>query len=171
MSEKTPALPEGQTHTNFNAPLEELRPNQGKDLALYAEAVCNTIDHMYQKAIDKRNYERRGIQDGELDKELVHLLAQDVPEAVEELGDRLEEARDIEENIQGRTPDTIDYSDNRAEKFLENYREAEGLYREAFKLMGREIGGQSLAEFLDDQYRIGLLDNFKEVPDPRPDHR
>lgn len=171
MSEKRPALPEGQTHTNFNAPLEELRPDQGRDLTLYAEAVCETIEHMYQKAMNKHRYERKGISDGELDKELVHLLAQDVPEAVEELGDRLEEARELEENIQGSTPDTIDYSDGRVEDFIENYREAEGLYRHAFELMGREVGGQSLPEFLDDQYRMDFMDNVMEVPDPRADHR
>jgi len=69
----------------FDAPLKNTRLD-GDRLVFMAESVKDTVDRLYVKSRDKRALDTRGISDGDLDKELVYLVTQYVPEALEDLG-------------------------------------------------------------------------------------
>lgn len=172
MRDDRPALPEApETYTDFDAPLKSSRID-GDHLVRLAESVNDTVETFYQKAKDKRELDNKGISDGEVDKEVVYLATQYVPEAVENLGDAIGEARDIEEALEGKNGIGIEHLDpEEEEEFLESYREAEGLYREVFQQLGRYIEGQPVTEFVDDRYHVNPEDSISEVPDPRPDFR
>lgn len=172
MGDERPALPEGtETYTDFDAPLKNTRLD-GDRLVFMAESVKDTVDRLYVKSRDKRALDTKGISDGDLDKELVYLVTQYVPEALEDLGDAIGEARDIEKALEGKSSIGIEHLDPEDEKeFLESYREAEGIYREVFQQLGRRVDGRPVIEFVDEHYRQNLYEDVGDVPEPRPDSR
>ncbi|QKQ98957.1 hypothetical protein GKQ38_05600 [Candidatus Nanohaloarchaea archaeon] len=168
MAEEPPALPSSDDILELPSGDETINPEPGysKDLVEQAEEVRELVNSTYQKAMDRRNLDNRGIDDEGLDEELVTAMALEIPEAVEELGREIERAREVERSIAG--PGDTEVSDSiYEEEFLENYREAEGVYREVFQQMDQPVGGRNMVEYLDNRYRIDFVDCFKEVPDPR----
>lgn len=171
MRDDVPALPEGpESYTDFDAPLRSSRLD-GDHLVRLAESVNDTTERLYLRSQDKRERDNEGISDPDLDKEIVYLATQYVPEALEDLGDMIEEAREMEKALEGDNSG-LDHLDlEKEEEFMEKHREAEGLYREAFQQLGRYMNGQTVTEFVDEHYRLDMEDSIKEVPDPRPDFR
>lgn len=170
MEDGTPELPQGQTYSSYEPGIEDIRPHHGEHLLKLAEATNDTVEAMYQKAIDRSNLDRKGINEGELDRELVNLMARDVPEAIEDLGEEIEKARELEQMI-GQGSLEKQSNENEIEDFLSRYREAEGLYREVFQRLGKPVNGQPMAEYLSERYRLDTLDCVGDIPEPRPDFR
>lgn len=171
MSDERPALPEGlKTYTDFDAPLMDSRID-GDYLVRLAESVNDTVEPFYLRSQDKRALDTEDLSDGSLDKELVYLAVEYVPEALEDLGDAISEARGIERALEGTRSD-LDHVDPEEEReFLESYREAEGIYREIFQQLGREVDGRPVSEFIDDSYDVNPIDAVGNLPEPRLDFR
>ncbi|MFB6192954.1 MAG: hypothetical protein ABEK00_01780 [Candidatus Nanohaloarchaea archaeon] len=165
-----PALPEGKTYQDFRDPLRDAPVDFGDHLLRLAESVNETVEKLYHETVTRKEMEERDIEDGELDKEIVYMAYEHVPEALEDLGEEIEEAREIEKALRGLNVETQTASWEE-DDFLEKYREAEGLYREAFQHLGRPVDGRNVIEYIDDRYRLDLGEAFKEVPEPRPDFR
>lgn len=171
MSDDHRALPAGpETYTDFNAPLKDSRLD-GEYLVRLAESVNDTVERFYLRSQDKRALDTEDLSDGELDKELVYLATQYVPEALEDLGSKIEEARSIERALEGRNTDLEHLDPEEEADFLEGYREAEGIYREVFQQLGRHVDGQPVSEFIEDSYHVNPVDSVGDLPEPRPDFR
>ncbi|MFB6192953.1 MAG: hypothetical protein ABEK00_01775 [Candidatus Nanohaloarchaea archaeon] len=168
-------LPEPRITDEYNSEISAAKYMQiprgfGKEVERTTQAVHDTIHFLYQKALDGKN-------GGEVDSQIRRLMEDEVPEAVEEAGEMIEQAREYEREIAedrffgestavewGLSQDEIP---EREQDFLEHYRRAEGNYRSIFEAFDSPMGGQNLVEFLEDEY--GLKDDWlPEVPEPRP---
>lgn len=169
MVDDQPALPEGsETYTDFDAPLIDSRLD-GDYLVRLAESVNDTVERFYLRSQDKRALDTEDLSDGKLDKELVYLAVEYVPEALEELGEAIDEARGIEEALEGQNTDRSHLDPEAEKEFMENYREAEGIYREVFQQLGRHVDGKPVHKFIDDSYNVNPVDAVGDLPEPRPD--
>jgi len=182
MSEDPKALPEGNievpdTYDFSGAPWMNIPRNYGKHLMRLAESVEDTMNKLYGTAVERRRKDRNDEEAGELDEELIDFMMQDVPAALEDLGNEIERARELEASI-ARDDDyfgegsNIEYhlsQDARPDQeadFLENYRRAEGMYRSVLQKFDKQIDGMELNEYLKSRYDLEPLETV-DLPVPR----
>lgn len=134
-----------------------------------AETVEESIDEVYQESVKNTKGE-------EVDhRDIVVKVLSEIPEGLEHLGNLLGEAREVDRYI-GMTEYTSDSTfapaiaggDFDEERFNKNYREAERVYTDIFQYMDRNVCGEPLTDYLEDQYEIDLSSIIPDVPEPRP---
>ncbi len=174
-----PRLPEPEipdTYDFSGAPWMNIRPGQGEHLRRLAESVEDTLNRLYGRAVERRRKDRNGEEGEELDEELVDFMIDDVPAALEDFTDELEEARRIEREIGeddffGEGSHTDYHLDQDADReleqeFLTNYRKAESMYRSILEKFDKKIDGMEMMDYLEARYDLNPLDTV-DMPQPR----
>jgi hypothetical protein len=150
----------------------------GEDLLNTVNAVSETVKDLHRFARNDRDNVNMLEESGQNDKDTVKMMMRKLPKAFNELGNMLEEAREIDRYL-GQVHYTSDsvYGPSRAgddfseEKFLNSYREAEEEYRNMFRKLRLGVEGENLPEYLEEEYDLSLQDALPEMPEPRPEKR
>lgn len=162
------------------APYMQIPNGYGEHVERLTEAAHDTVHRLYQKVMEKNSYSDNDPE--ALDAEIGRLVMKEVPCAFNDVGVHINKAREFEEDIaedrfygEGNVTEWGLSQNERPEKereFIEHHREAEGHYRSLFEALDNPVGrDDTLAEFVEDEYDIDLLDVIPEVPEPRPDVR
>lgn len=180
MSDK-PALPEGNievpdTYEFGGAPWMNIRRGYGEHLMKLAESVEDTVNSLYGRAVERRRKDRNGKEAEDLDEEIKEFIEDDVTAALEDLGSEIENARELERAIAEDEyfgeGSQVDYHLNqdeipeREQEFLENYRKAEGMYRNVLQKFEKEIDSMEMTSYLEARYDLDFMDKV-DIAVPR----
>lgn len=184
LSDNPPGLPPGEPAKPDIEDIDE--PYWMEDGELYGEHLLKTVEAVDLAVVDLYGIARFGSEavdtmDGDYiddDAEIVNLMTEKLPEAFNELGNMMEEAREIDRYL-GQAQYTTDdvYGPSRAgddfdeEKFLENYRKAEKRYRKMFEHLGFEVDDKPLNQYLKDEYDLNLQGLLPQMPEPRAEEQ
>lgn len=152
----------------------------GEHVKRLAESAHDTVHRLHHRAMEKRRFSE-DVEEEVLDAEIRRFVTREVPEAFEDIGSHIQQAREYERDIAedrffGESTAvewglSQDERPDEEQDFLENYRVAEGHYRSLFEALDNQVGEDTLVEFVEEEYGIDMIDVLPDVPEPRPDVR
>lgn len=154
--------------------------NYGKHVERIAEAAYETAARLRRKVMEKTTFEHADNPEL-LDVEIRKLALDEIPVALEDVSEHVEQAREYEEEIamddwfgESSSAEWVisrDEMPKEEQDFLDSYRKAEDHYRSIFEALSQETGEGTVVEFLEEEYGIDINEVLPEVLEPRMNRR
>lgn len=158
---------------SYHEPWMDIPTDRGEYSLRIAETIEKVVETLEENAGKRMRLDEEFHSGEELDYENIHLMIDVLPYAMEDLGERVEEARNIVQEINdNRSSHTSNAPHVEIEhEWMENYRELEKKYRSIFDTLEGEVNGETLSEYMDDRYSIDVYHDLESLPAPRLDNR